>query len=347
MAWVGSRTPTTLLALLWHCVRASAAQLIVKGVTAPPRQPTTAASAAATESIRFMQWNLHGECFVQCGNVSDSHCDKQYPACKEGALALVKDLVAGEQQPPLDFVGVEMLNDEDFLRAGLDPAKWGRFTQLCGGEHGFGVYPFDSATLYYDKARWGVVPVEGVAPGGCMEFVMGNDDTETPAQNLGPHANNYRAYMVQAFSHLTSGEKVVVVTSHHPHVFLYHDEIKALKETVAEIQAKTGITKLVLIADTNVNCPGSPFPGGGRASQSVMEDIYPDAGEVVSTKLAVTCCAWTYVHTFDRIIAAGFPAGSSMVTEFPFKPSRPDWVAVNMHDPVLGTLKRGPSPLGA
>ena len=326
----------------WICFRAVTRR--------PPR-----AELAPADSIGMLQWNLHGECFLRCRAASDAHCDGRYPACRDGALAFLRALL--ERNAP-DFAGVEQLNDEDFLRSGLDPDRWGRSTQLCGGDRGFGLYPFDSATLYHDRAKWSALAVEGVEPGGCMELVEGaavgdaapggaKGDPQTPrapAGNdtaAGATAKNYRAYVVRAFSRVAGHERVLVAVSHNPHVLAYEAEIRALKETVALIQAKTGITKLILIADTNVNGPGSRFPGGGRTSQSVMEDIYPGAGEVASTELSDTCCAWTYAHAFDRIMAAGFPAGSSMATALPFQPTRPDWVALNMHDPILGRLEPG------
>jgi len=148
---------------------------------------------------------------------------------------------------------------------------------------------------------------------------------------------NYRAFVVQAFERKQDGLRVLVVATHNPHVGRYTEEISALAAAVQKTRERFGVKRLILIADTNWEHPDSPFMG--RKSQTIMEDLYPGAGPVQSTDLQLTCCAWDYVHAFDRIIAAGFPEQStSFNTTFPFGSQVPPWVALYMHSPVIGRL---------
>mmetsp|Transcript_6670 Transcript_6670/g.19778 ORF Transcript_6670/g.19778 Transcript_6670/m.19778 type:complete len:96 (+) Transcript_6670:1-288(+) len=87
------------------------------------------------------------------------------------------------------------------------------------------------------------------------------------------------------------------------------------------------------MADTNIAQPMTLF---GKQSQSVVQDILPRARASASTELVSTCCAWKYRFTYDRIITVGFPEGSAMETVLPFGDSPPPWVALNMHNPIVG-----------
>jgi len=287
--------------------------------------------ARAVDSITFLQWNMHGECFISCQSPEDRHCDKSYPACRGNATAFLSELMAGHNKHASsvpDFAGLEQLNDKDFLESGLDSDTWAHFAQLCGGFRGYGVWPFDIAVLFFNKNQWRVVGTGGVpqvALGGCMEKV---DGAVVP---------NYRAFIVQAFERKSDGAKLIVVVSHNPHPELYEDEISALRQAVGKIQNETGIRKVVLVSDTNWNFP--QLWAIGKSSQSVMNDIYPDAGEVASTELHTTCCAWQYTAAYDRIIAAGFPnAIDPIETHLPFGDVTPPWVALHMHNPITGKL---------
>lgn len=223
----------------------------------------------------------------------------------------------------LDFAGVEQLNDEAF-QAG---SEWGNVSNVCGGTNGFGVYPFDIATIFYRRSRWTASggPNSTGRQGGCMERVKGASE------------GNYRAFVVQAFERKTDGLRVVVVAAHDPHIGEYKEEIVPLANAVQATQERTGVKRLILVADTNWEHPYIPLMG--KSSHSIMEDIYPGVGHIASTDLHRTCCAYTYVHTYDRIIAAGFPHHSvAFNTTLPFANAVPPWVALNMHSPVMGTL---------
>mmetsp|Transcript_4461 Transcript_4461/g.12230 ORF Transcript_4461/g.12230 Transcript_4461/m.12230 type:complete len:426 (-) Transcript_4461:27-1304(-) len=276
-------------------------------------------SGVAARQIQALQWNAHGECFVRCKDSMDVHCDKAYPTCRDGARQFLADTLRDSSS--LDFVGLEQFNDESFFSAAhVDLGRWSNVTHTCGGALGYGVYPFDLATLIFDRQRWAPV---GAARGGCFERVEGAAEP------------NYRAFLVQAFVRKGTEERMVVAVSHHPHTLQYKAEIAALKSAAAVVRAEAAAEKMLLIADTNAESPNVPI---GRSSQSVMEDIYPGAGEVKSTDLLITCCAWQYVHTYDRIVAAHFPHSSAIATALPFLDVHPPFAARYMHDPVLATL---------
>lgn len=297
----------------------------------------------AADSIKFLQWNMHGECFRECPSPSHKHCDKFYPACKGNATAFLKELVNGHNEHApniLDFAGIEQLNDEKFLESGLDADSWAQFTHICGGSRGYGVWPFDSATILYNKREWDVVNTGGSphAPiGGCMEKVQGSSEDNSVNPIGLSVVGNYRAFIMQAFKRRSDGMQIIVIVSHHPHTLHYADEILGLKRALQEVQQHTGVTKVVLVADTNWNYPRLPFLG--RSSESITHDIYPNASGVVSTVLQKTCCAWHFFAAYDRIIAAGFPGAMDPIkTMLPFGNETPMWMALNMHKPITGTL---------
>merc|ERR1712183_410989 len=95
-----------------------------------------------------------------------------------------KGLLETDGVPRVDFVGLEQLGSEDFVNKGLSSDRWGREFHICGGEEGFGRFPFDVAVLFYDRQLW--TPVSKPV-GGCMESIMHC------------HYNNYRAFLIQAF----------------------------------------------------------------------------------------------------------------------------------------------------
>eukprot|EP00931_Biecheleriopsis_adriatica_P061505 TRINITY_DN36980_c0_g1_i1.p1 TRINITY_DN36980_c0_g1~~TRINITY_DN36980_c0_g1_i1.p1 ORF type:complete len:418 (+),score=63.94 TRINITY_DN36980_c0_g1_i1:137-1390(+) len=276
-------------------------------------------SSAAMVQIQALQWNAHGECFVRCKGPTDTHCDKAYPACRNGARTFLANTLRNSAS--LDFAGLEQFNDENFSNAsGVDLERWSNVTHTCGGSSGYGVYPFDLATLIFDKQRWAPI---GATRGGCFERV------EAAAEP------NYRAFLVQAFQRISTEERVVVAVSHHPHTLDYKLKIPALASAAAAVRAEAAAERMLLIADTNAESPTVPF---GMSSKSLMDDIYPDVGDVASTDLLNTCCAWQYVHTYDRVVAAHFPLGASMATSLPFSDAHPPFAALHMHDPVLATL---------
>lgn len=296
----------------------------------------------ATHEITFVQWNMHGECFVECQDSEDSHCDKSYPACKNNATAYLSGLLRGSSHhisDMPDFAGIEELGDQQFLSDGLDKSNWAHFTHLCGGKEGYGHWPTDTANLFYNTKRWDVLQTGGspyTALGGCMERVTGpaNDSHTTEDSSVDP---NYRAFIVQAFKHKSDGTELIVVVAHNPHINRYEQEIQPLRHALEKMQRDTGVKNVVLVADTNWNFP--LVPHYGRSSERIIKDIYPDADSIAHTELHPTCCSPTYLAAFDRIIAAGFPGAASPIsTILPFADGRPPWVVLNMHDPIAGTL---------
>jgi hypothetical protein len=125
----------------------------------------------------MVQWNVHGECFTACNHSSDKHCDHHYPACKQNATTFVTELLAGtntESPDVPDFVGLEEWGDTELLSSSLDSDKWSYLSHTCGGNHGEGVWPWDSAFLIYNTKKWEIRKTGNVTQdslGGCMERV--------------------------------------------------------------------------------------------------------------------------------------------------------------------------------
>eukprot|EP00930_Biecheleria_cincta_P015137 TRINITY_DN12736_c0_g1_i2.p1 TRINITY_DN12736_c0_g1~~TRINITY_DN12736_c0_g1_i2.p1 ORF type:complete len:379 (+),score=34.95 TRINITY_DN12736_c0_g1_i2:60-1196(+) len=283
--------------------------------------------------MHFLQWNIHSECFLSCNTTAKpGWCDPAFPRCKNSAEAQLRQMMesGGNGMAAPDFAGVEQLVDSEFISSGLSaPAAWGHVTQSCGGEKGEGIYPFDRATLFYRKSRWAVKQLPDGTPfvskGGCMETVR---NVSVP---------NYRAFVMQAFQHRDSNLSVIVVVSHHPHVEQkgYEKKTQLLHDALSEMRRQSGIDSVVLIADTN-----QPSSSSG---ESIIREIYTDAGSISSTEIRTTCCYPLYIYPYDRIVAAGFPGSAPLMkTVLPFGDeahhSPPPWVAMNMHDPVLGEL---------
>merc|ERR1712032_88062 len=84
----------------------------------------------------------------------------------------------------------------------MSDKRWGRLFHKCGGEDGFGRFPFDVAVLFYNRQRW--TPIAKPA-GGCMERILHFD------------YNNYRAFLIQAFERNGTDDKVVVAVAHYSH----------------------------------------------------------------------------------------------------------------------------------
>jgi hypothetical protein len=228
------------------------------------------------------------------------------------------------------------------LQSGFDGNTWAQFTHVCGGTDGYGVPPFDSATLFYNKKEWDVMNTGGSpqAPiGGCMERVAYDEAMHAHVLPNESGELNYRAFILQAFKHKRNGTEIIVLVSHHPHIYQsseYDTAIRHLEEALDRIRHDTGVGKVVVLADTN-------WPES-KPSQSIMNDIYADAHNVVSTELQKTCCQGGvgYFAAYDRIIAAGFPLAMNPIkTSLPFgldSNDAPSWAALNMHSPITGVL---------
>lgn len=284
------------------------------------------------DAIGFLQWNMHGECFQPCNVTAASeypYCDRAYPRCRDGATGFVKQQLEAKGEESLDFIGLEQFANAEFLES--HDQQWAHITKNCGGTKGYGVYPFDSATLFYRATRWEVKQVNGapVEPvSGCMESVVHEN------------VNNYRAFVANAFKEKNSGFEVIVAVAHYPHEAKYPEEITMFQDALADLITRAGVSRFVLIADTNQV----------RDSRLVLEDVYPRADSVLSTELHETCCYPDYYHAYDRIILADFPNGS-LHTALPFKDvlhhQLPEWVNIDMHDPVIGYLRAEDGHSGA
>lgn len=280
--------------------------------------------------MRFLQWNIHAECFLSCNSTAKrGFCDPAFPRCKNNAEAQLQQLLESGKSgiAELDFAGVEQLVDSGFISGLSAPTVWGHVTQSCGGDNGEGVYPFDRATLFYRKSRWAVKQLPDgsafVSKGGCMETVRK------------ANATNYRAFVMQAFQHRDINLSVAVVVSHHPHVedAGYGGKIRVLRDALSEMRQQSGIDSVVLIADTN-----HPSSSSG---ENIIRELYTDAENISSTTIHKTCCYPLYNFPYDRIVAAGFPGNAPVMnTSLLFgdeaNHSPPSWAAMNMHDPVVG-----------
>lgn len=221
------------------------------------------------------------------------------------------------------------MNDEDFTRSEALGERWAHLSHACGGEQGYGVYPFDLATLFFDRSRWDLA---GEMRSGCMEKVRGAQDA------------NYRSFLVQGFKRKGGDETLLVAVTHNPHGAEYRAEIVPLRSAVDDLLTRTSASKVLLVADTNFNGPGVIL---GRSSEALMRSIHPNADSMVATSLHSTCCAWLYAFAYDRIIAAGFPE-ATLETHLPFGTGHPPFAARNMHDPIVAriTYARAAAPAG-
>lgn len=273
------------------------------------------AKSTATTEIQLLQWNLHGECFQECDSHNQGHCDRNYPACKTHSEAFLNEMMAGEHAPGgiPDFAGVEQLGDRDYLESGLP--HFGRAIHICGGEHGFGRYPFDVAVLFFNKEKW--QPISR-SEGGCMEHVWGSK------------VNNYRAYVMQTFAHKEHPDlKTVVVVAHYSHAVWGLPE---MKHELQMMHLKTGVAQTILLADTNREC--------GTSSWNIMQALYPQAEEVATATLHRTCCVPHFQHCYDRIIAAQFEGAKGFLPTFLPLPEYvvQEWSAPNQHHPIKSKL---------
>lgn len=285
--------------------------LLMVGLAVPP--------SSAMCGLKLVQWNMHGECFNQCGPGQWVHCDKNYPSCKDNAVDLAKFLLAGNDDTPAippDFLALEQMGDEDFHRETANALGYGQVSHICGGEQGFGRYPFDIAILFYRLDRW--TPVNG-PDGGCMERLPGYA------------RNNYRAYVMQAFERI-DGQRVVAVAAHLSHSVFGFDHFGA---AIQQSMGAASTTQAVLMMDSNREC--------GTSSWKIMQDVLPhtnSATKLTSNRLSRTCCVPRFQHCYDRIVALGFNdvAAAEMDTQQAFQKEAPPWSAENMHEPIVSRL---------
>ena len=276
------------------------------------------------QKLKLLQWNLHHECFLRCNeSVSALHCDEHYPFCSRNATLLLQQLLAN-----VDFAGLEQLSDPTFYDQ-LD-SNLGHIEHLCGGARGLNTYPVDHAGLIFDQRRWKIKMDENgedLRISGCMDKV-----------NQSAKENDYRAYLGQAFVHKETGLELIVLVAHYPHEAKYQACMKMLAADLAQLKHKAKVKEVLLVADTN-----QP-----RTNFEIMQDLNPSARNVVGSDPHLTCCYPAYLYPYDRIILSQSQLNAtSQKTTLPFGNESmhriPDWVTINMHDPVLLEVHLAPA----
>eukprot|EP00438_Fugacium_kawagutii_P033410 Skav204337 [mRNA] locus=scaffold55:148782:153160:+ [translate_table: standard] len=120
----------------------------------------------AVQVLEACKWNLHTECFLPCSASAEPHCDAHYPYCQQNAAGWIRSLLAD-----VDFAGLEQFAHPSFFDQ-IDSTQLGHIQHRCGGARGFGMYPFDLATMVFATSRWSVKEVNGKALEpiqGCMQ----------------------------------------------------------------------------------------------------------------------------------------------------------------------------------
>lgn len=266
------------------------------------------------QSLKVLQWNLHSECFLSCKSTKKApHCDAHYPSCQQHATSLLRSLLA-----EVDFAGLEQLSDPSFFDQ-VDSHELGHLQHQCGGSQGYGMYPFDVATIVF-SARWAVKETAGspLTIGGCMDKV-----------NESSKENDYRAYVGQVFVHKDTGLELLVLVAHYPHTGKYEAGVQMMAADLAQLKARAKVDEVLLLADTNQQ----------KSNLEIMQDLDPTARRVLGSDVHLTCCYPAYFFQYDRIISSNFESIGSQATTLPFGNENthhvPDWATLNMHDPVL------------
>jgi len=217
----------------------------------------------------------------------------------------------------VDFAGLEQLSDPSFFDQ-VDSHELGHQHQ-CGGSQGYGMYPFDVATIVF-SARWAVKETAGspLTIGGCMDKV-----------NESSKENDYRAYVGQVFVHKDTGLELLVLVAHYPHTGKYEAGVQMMAADLAQLKARAKVDEVLLLADTNQQ----------KSNLEIMQDLDPTARRVLGSDVHLTCCYPAYFFQYDRIISSNFESIGSQATTLPFGNENthhvPDWATLNMHDPVL------------
>jgi len=135
-----------------------------------------------------------------------------------------------------------------------------------------------------------------------------------------------RPFIVQAFEHIGHGEHVIVIGAHFPHGTNFH----RLSEAISSVKHKTGVSSVILIADTNQE---------SYSSVRIMEELnIHNATSSKSTAWLKSCCLNTkggFRFPYDRIIT-NTPA--TVVTTTMLLDWLPSWVVGEFHKPILGTF---------
>jgi len=222
--------------------------------------------------------------------VKSSNCTHQAESTLEGLLL--------NTELDLDFANIVELEDQSYIA----PSGWAMLNSTAKR---------DVTTLFYNSERWTPIAASGAHQAGCMV-----------AQD--------RPYVVQAFAHNRRGFSVIVVGAHFPHVLSIYGGMKVLGAAIKSVINATGVTAIVLAADTNMD---RHLPYGSSGGLMKLLGV-PAVEHIVSTDLLKTCCLNDGFHfTFDRVIAN---FGMDMNTSMLFDPT-PAWAFGEFHRAVIGT----------
>lgn len=202
----------------------------------------------------------------------------------------------------LSLLDLDFANIVDFVTDGYTPPLgWSMMNCTCPPK------AQQVTTLIYNSDRWrlGVEPKGGQC--GCMI----------------PHG---RPCIVQQFEHINNGSKLIVAGAHFPH----NNNYDVLRHAIQSTSNATGVSRVVLIADTNVVRYTS--------SRTIMQRL-GIRSPIISTDLRRTCCVgndFYHIGTFDRIISN---FGLEMTTTVFFE-RLPAWAAASpqLHKPIMGIL---------
>jgi len=261
----------------------------------------------------MLQWKTSWECF-----------DWNQNHCADNAAALANDWLV---QYDIDFANLMQFRSEDFT----PPTGWvGLSTErdACEGE--------DKTTLVFNDQRWSKLESPAAHSTGCLDGQVG-------------------PYVLQAFkskdsSRNVSGIIAICAQFPVPKQRPSMDDLPiliGLNRTLAAIMNATGISNVVILADTNRK---NTLP-----SDRITKVLHLP-GRAVSTRLLRSCCSVnnfaSSAFAYDRIIA-NFGAGGNplMETKMLLEDPIPTWlyqerdgVKAPFHKPLLGRLPLTPQP---
>lgn len=138
---------------------------------------------------------------------------------------------------------------------------------------------------------------------------------------------------MQVFEHKIENLTLIVIGAHFP-----HGQFGILPSRIKKLTDSSGVDKVLLIADTNVQAPGDyGGPDFALSSKSLFRKLgVPHWRWTQSTALLDSCCLNDgFTHQFDRVIAN---FGKQMMTEMIFDP-HPAWAVGEFHKAVIGFLQ--------
>lgn len=201
----------------------------------------------------------------------------------------------------IDFANIIEINERSDFYA--PPAPWRIETARCGNP------AKDSTSLIYNSRDWSTVEY---SLKGCMEHID-------------------RPFMVQAFKHTSTQQKVIVVGAHFPH---RASNGKIRDAVTAAMQRHPDALGVIFAADVNRESHTS--------TEAIMRgDVLPGwaGGKVLSAQHFPSCCHNDgFVHHYDRI---GTTFGQLTNTQMLFNP-HPWWTNIpgsSFHKAVHATIE--------